>query len=55
MANDPKMVATHPFTKLKSTDHASQELTYSCIICRKPEVCSLISCSQIGLTVKINL
>lgn len=26
MADDPKMVATHPFTKLKSTDHASQEL-----------------------------
>lgn len=50
-----KVVATHPFTKLKPMDHVSQELMYNGIMCRKPEMCSFIFCSQIGLTVKTNL
>lgn len=57
IVDDSKTVATHPFTKLKSMDHArvSQGLMYKCLMCRKPEMCSFISCSQIGLTVKTNL
>lgn len=47
---DPKPVALTP-----SQNRLSQELKYNCILCRKLEIRSLISYSQRGLTVKINL